>query len=59
MKADVSILDSIETIQPNYLNVVIGGSVILYFANLLLGGALKWRTIKKHEKKDEGQCEYD
>lgn len=53
------ILDSIETIQPNYLNVVIGGSVILYFANLLLGGALKWRTIKKHEKKDEGQCEYD
>lgn len=48
------ILDSIETIQPNYLNVVIKGSVILYIINLLLGGSLKWRTIKKQEKTDEG-----
>ena len=48
------ILDSIDTIQSNYLNIVIIGSVILYLINLLLGGSLKWRTTKKQEKTDEG-----
>lgn len=53
------ILDSIETIQPSYLNIVIIGSVILYFANLLLGGALKWHAIKNKEKQVKEQHEYD
>jgi len=41
------ILDSIETIQSNYLTIVVVGSVILYFVNLILGGSLKWRTTKE------------
>ena len=44
------ILNSIDSIQSNYLKAVIFGGVILYFINLILGGSLKWRTTKSTKK---------